>query len=68
MHELAFSASFRQRMGLIFAILCRLKKAVLETCFICEVKDKSWTKMTPRFLTVALEAKVMSVYYHIVYF
>ncbi|MGL4878519.1 chromo domain-containing protein [Paraclostridium dentum] len=25
----------------------RWKKAVLDICFICEVKDKSWSKITP---------------------
>ncbi|KAF3707073.1 hypothetical protein EXN66_Car000246 [Channa argus] len=46
-------------MLLILAMFCRWKKADLEICFICEVKDKSWSKITPRFLAVVLEARLM---------
>ena len=43
----------------MLAMLWRLNKAVLEICFMCELKDSSWSKMIPRFLTGVLEAKAM---------
>ena len=41
-----FSASLWDRMFLILTILQRWKKAVLETCFICESEDRSWSEIT----------------------
>ena len=38
----------------------RWEKAVLEICFKCKSKDKSGSKITPKFLTVSLEARAMS--------
>ena len=46
----SFSASFMHRW----------KKSFLETCFICEAKYISWSKMTPSVITVEQEAKVMA--------
>ncbi|KAK2856671.1 hypothetical protein Q5P01_005406 [Channa striata] len=37
----------------------RWKRAVLLICFMCEVNYKSFSKMTPRFLAVLLEARVI---------
>ncbi len=54
-----FLCIFLRKNGLIFAILCKWKKEVLEMCLMWESKDRSRSKITPRFLTVVLEAKVM---------
>ncbi len=48
------------RKFLIFAILHEWKKAVLEIGLMWESRDRSCLKITPRFLAVVLEAKVMS--------
>ena len=40
-------------------MLQRWKKAVFEIYFTCELKDSSWSKIMPRFLTVVLQAKAM---------
>ena len=46
-------------MLLIFAMFHRWKKSGYEMCFMWEFKDKSWSKIAPRFFTVVLEASVM---------
>ena len=56
----SFSASFWERTCLIFLILRKWKKAVLGMYFKLEFKDKSESKITPKFLTVSLEARAMS--------
>ena len=35
------------------------KRWLLKSVFICDLKDNSWSKVTPRFLTVVLEVKAM---------
>lgn len=37
----------------------RWKKIVLEVCLMWKLKDITWWKITPRFLTVDLEARVI---------
>ena len=32
-----------------------------EACFMCELKHESWTKVTPRFFTVVLDAKIKAI-------
>uniref|UniRef100_A0A3P9D4E6 Large ribosomal subunit protein mL49 n=1 Tax=Maylandia zebra TaxID=106582 RepID=A0A3P9D4E6_9CICH len=44
------------RIFLILEMLRKWKNAVLHICLICALKDMSWSKMTPRFLTVLLES------------
>lgn len=46
-------------MFLILEILWKWKKAVLHICVICALKEISWSKTTPAFLTVLLEANVI---------
>ena len=55
----SFSASCWDRMCQILAMLRRWKKEVLEICVKCEIKDSSWSMITPSFLTVLPEAKAM---------
>lgn len=42
---------------------CRVTKtySVLEICFLCVFKDKSRSKLTPRFSTMVLEAGASSI-------
>jgi hypothetical protein len=52
------SASFLDTKFLILAMLSRWKKAVLETVLICSSKERSGSRVMPRYFTVLFETTV----------